>query len=94
MNWFGAGAPAGGAMLDQGVTYGPEYRPDLLLQTAGNADGPMLGPDYNPTLLFLDTYKWPLIAGGAALFLLAGGSILGIALKKKRKMGRYHRRRR
>lgn len=79
---FGAGADM----------IGPEYRPDLLTQ-AGDptlSDVPY-GPEYNPVLLFLDTHKWWLIGGGA-VFLLAGGSILGLSITKKKFSGRRRRR--
>lgn len=67
MSMFGEG--------EEGPAYGPEYRPDLL--------GPDYGPEYRPAELFLSQYKWWLVGGGVGLFLLAGGSILGLSLRKR-----------
>lgn len=76
-----------GPMGDQ--PYGPVYRPDLMV-SAGDpsmSDQPY-GPVYDPVQLFLEQYKWWLVGGGVGLFLLAGGSILGISLKKRRRSRR------
>lgn len=43
------------------------------------------GPEYRPTELWLSANKWWLIGGGVGLFLLAGGSILGLSLRKRRR---------
>lgn len=65
-----------------GPVLGPVYDPDQL--TIGDPNATPLGPEYNPTELFIDTYKWWLIGGGIGLFLLAGGSVLGISLKRRK----------
>lgn len=68
------------------AVYGPEYRPELLGQV--EPTGPVLGPEYRPTELFLSEYKWWLVGGGVGLFLLAGGSILGLSLRKRKRSRR------
>lgn len=79
MSYFAAGAEA-------------SYQPDYAT-TAGDTPAPLLsdvpyGPAYEPVSMFWDQYKWWVVGGGVGLFLLAGGSILGLSLRKK------HRRRR
>lgn len=63
--------------------YGPEYRPELLAPA-----GAEYGPEYRPAELWLSANKWWLIGGGVGLFLLAGGSILGLSLRKRRRRRR------
>lgn len=44
-----------------------------------------IGPSYEPQQDWLLQNKWYLLAGAGAVFLLAGGSILGLSLRKKRR---------
>lgn len=81
---FGAGAEA--SYQPSSVTAGD-------IPTSGMTDVPY-GPTYEPAYDWFLQNKWWVIGGGVGLFLLAGGSILGLSLRKRRKMGRYHRRRR
>ncbi len=76
-----------GSMSD--VPYGPEYRPDLMVNAGNPSENYQpYGPVYDPVQLFLEQYKWWLVGGGVGLFLLAGGSILGLSLKKRRRSRR------
>jgi hypothetical protein len=58
--------------------------------TSGMTDVPY-GPSYEPAYDTFLQYKWWIIGGGVGLFLLAGGSILGLSLRKRRKMGSHRR---
>lgn len=84
MRYFGSGT-ADGDIPTSGM-YPTALGPDQLPVTT--PDGPIYGPSYEPAQDFLLQYKWYLVAGAGALFLLAGGSILGLSLRKKRRRGR------
>jgi hypothetical protein len=90
---FSAGEP--GYRLDLETTSG--YIPDSGgIHTSEDVPAPLLsdkayGPTHEPAYDWFLQNKWWVIGGGVGLFLLAGGSILGLSLSK---MGRYHRRRR
>jgi len=87
MSYFGAG------MLDQRVPRGFDQTASVTagdIPTAGVTDVPY-GPSYEPAYDTFLQYKWWIIGGGVGLFLLAGGSILGLSLRKRRKMGSHRR---
>jgi hypothetical protein len=93
---FGSGAAPPMPAWISGPTYGPEYRPELLdtgtpytyLERPTSGAGAAYGPEYRPTELWLSANKWWLIGGGVGLFLLAGGSLLGFSMHKKKRRSR------
>ena len=61
------------------------YNPNIALAPPGSIPYYLEAPTGPGLGALLSEYKWWLIGGGAGLFLLAGGSILGLSLRKKRK---------
>lgn len=60
------------------------YDPNIALATEGSVPYYLEAPPLVAAGDFLSQYKWWLVGGGVA-FLLAGGSILGLSLRRRKK---------